>query len=124
MHKLESDNAELHKAVIDLKARSMRDNLLFYNIEEWEHENTTAIIHDILEEKMGMVNAKEAVKIDRSHRLGKKRNVGNLSKPRPIRVLLLSSTITKIESSLDLTRENSKAHELAFPSSSPQKLKK
>ena len=30
----------------------MRDNLLFFNIPENERENTTNIIHKILEEKM------------------------------------------------------------------------
>ncbi|CAB3983606.1 Hypothetical predicted protein [Paramuricea clavata] len=80
--KLEAENIKLHNAVIDLQARSMRDNLIFYNIQEREHENTTKIIHDLLEEKIGMVNAKETVKIDRSHRLGKRRN--EPSKPRPI----------------------------------------
>ncbi len=80
--KLESENTKLHNAVIDLEARSMRDNLLFYNIDEQEHENTTKIIHDLLEKKMGIENAQSMVKIDRSHRLGKKRVESR--KPRPI----------------------------------------
>ena len=35
-----------------MKARSMRDNLIFYNIPEYERENTTTIIHESLEDKM------------------------------------------------------------------------
>ena len=38
--KLEEDNATL-RTKIDLQARSMRDNLLFFNIPEREQENTT-----------------------------------------------------------------------------------
>ena len=37
---------------IDLKARSMRDYLIFFNIPETNKENTTQIIHALLENKM------------------------------------------------------------------------
>ena len=53
-----------------------------YNIQEKEQENATKAIHNPLEEKMGMENAKETVKIDRLHCLGKRSN--RLSEPRPI----------------------------------------
>ena len=80
IEKLEKDNAILNNSVIDLKARSMCDNLIFYNIEEHEHENTTDIIHKPLEEKIQ--DAAMKVKIDRSHRLGRRRE--RTDKPRPI----------------------------------------
>ena len=70
-------------AIVDLKARSMRDNLIFYNIKESARENTTKIIHDLLEEKFNIEDASECVKIDRSHRIGKPR-MGQTTKPRPI----------------------------------------
>lgn len=73
IQKLEEDNKVLRNKIIDLQARSMRDNLLFFNIPENERENTTDIIHEILEEKMEIRDARNAVKIDRSHRIGKKR---------------------------------------------------
>ena len=38
IEKLEAENTKLHNAVIDLQARSMRDNLIFYNIQEKEQE--------------------------------------------------------------------------------------
>ena len=79
LDKLEKKNADLHNGIIDLKARSMRDNLIFYNLPEIEHENTTEMIHQLLEDKLGMKDAKVQVKIDRSHRLGRKRE-GN---PKP-----------------------------------------
>ena len=40
VEKLEQENIALNNSVIDLKARSMRDNLIFFNIEESERENT------------------------------------------------------------------------------------
>jgi hypothetical protein len=44
----------------------MHDNLVFYNIDENKDENTTDIIHQIMEHKLGMENAaRELVKIDR-----------------------------------------------------------
>ena len=82
IEKLEGDKNTLRDKIIDLQARSMRDNLLFFNMPENEGENTTEIIHDLLESKMGMEDARSKVKIDRSHRIRKKR-VGN-NRPRPI----------------------------------------
>ena len=76
------DQATLRDKVIDLQARSMRCNLLFFNIPESEKENMTEIIHDLLESKLEMTDARNKVKIDRSHWIGK-RKAGN-QKPRPI----------------------------------------
>ncbi|CAB4041677.1 Hypothetical predicted protein, partial [Paramuricea clavata] len=81
IEKLEQENTALNNSVIDLKARSMRDNLIFYNIEETERENTTEKVHGLLEEKMGFKDAATKIKIDRSHRIGRARRDG---KPRPI----------------------------------------
>ncbi len=80
--KLEQDNATLHNKIVDLQARSMRDNLLFFNIPERDQENTTEIIHELLETKMEIRDARNQVKIDRSHQIERKRE-GN-RKPRPI----------------------------------------
>jgi hypothetical protein len=57
LEKLENENTLLNKSLIDLQARSMRDNLIFYNIPETRDEETTPIIHKLLEEKMGMKDA-------------------------------------------------------------------
>ena len=40
---------------------------------EESDENTTAMIHKLLEEKLGFEDAAMKIKIDRSHRLGKKK---------------------------------------------------
>jgi hypothetical protein len=50
----------------------MRDNLLFFNIHE--KENTTEIIHDLLEQKIEIVQIEDGrkhVKIYQSHRIGR-----------------------------------------------------
>jgi hypothetical protein len=60
----------------------MRDNLIFYNIPGTRDEETTPIIHKLLEEKMGMKDATKNIKIDRSHRLGRPKP--GASKPQPI----------------------------------------
>jgi hypothetical protein len=44
----------------------MRDNLILYNVEEKEEENTTQLIHTILESHLEIQDAK-SIKIDRSH---------------------------------------------------------
>ena len=82
INKLEEDNATLCNKIVDLQARSMRDNLLFFNIPERDQGNTTEIIHELLKSKMEIDDAQNRIKIDRSHRIGKKRE-GN-RKPRPI----------------------------------------
>ncbi len=69
INKLETNNIALLNSIIDLKARSMRDNLLFYNMPEQSDENTTAMIHNLLEEKLGFEDAAMKIKIDRCHRL-------------------------------------------------------
>jgi polyribonucleotide nucleotidyltransferase len=61
---LEATNTKLLNSVIDIKARSMRDNLIFYNIDGKEGENTTSFIHNIIEEHLGIENASSNV-IDR-----------------------------------------------------------
>ncbi|CAB3981030.1 Hypothetical predicted protein [Paramuricea clavata] len=82
IEKLEQDNTTLRNKIVDLQARSMRDNLLFFNIPERDKENTTEMIHELLETKMEIHDARNKVKIDRSHRIGRKRERNQ--KPRPI----------------------------------------
>jgi tRNA threonylcarbamoyladenosine modification (KEOPS) complex Pcc1 subunit len=79
---IEEANRRLHESVIDLKARSVRDNLLLFNVEEEEKENTDDKIFQILEEKLEIPDARNKIKIDRTHRVGRKRNAQR--KPRAI----------------------------------------
>ena len=71
---LEDSNQRLQDSVVDLKARSMRDNLLFHNIDESEEEDCTEVIYSLLEEKLDMPEARSSIKIDRVHRVGRKRD--------------------------------------------------
>jgi hypothetical protein len=72
LEKLEQINPALNHRVIDLQARSMRDNLIFYNIAEKTEENATELVHSLLESQFGIEDAKE-IKIDRAHRMGRKK---------------------------------------------------
>ena len=78
---LEDENRRLHDSIVDLKARSMRDNLFFHNVEE-ARENTTDKIFQLLEEKLEIPDARNKTKIDRSHRVSPKRDTQH--KPRAI----------------------------------------
>ncbi|CAB4045278.1 Hypothetical predicted protein, partial [Paramuricea clavata] len=83
LEKLQKENEILNKSVIDLKARSMRDiKPFFYNLPESKDEDTTNLIHGLLEEKLDIKDARVNVKIDRSHRLGKPKS--GTTRPRPI----------------------------------------
>ena len=50
----------------------MRDNLIFYNLEENEDENITEVIHNSIESRFKVENAK-TIKINYCHRMGKAR---------------------------------------------------
>ncbi|KAJ8321696.1 hypothetical protein KUTeg_000167 [Tegillarca granosa] len=92
----------LKQRVIDAESRSMRQNLLFFGIREGEFssgeasetengitfgdfntnslvrnkesesENCVIAIQNFCEQKLGIVNARDHVKIERAHRIGKK----------------------------------------------------
>lgn len=73
--------------VTDIKARSMRDNLLFFGFvegrtdEDRRSENCTQMVLDYCQNTLQMEDARTNVKIERAHRLG---NRYEINKPRPI----------------------------------------
>jgi hypothetical protein len=85
---LKRENSQLKESVIDLQARSMRDNLLFFNFPEkqrsdhnkYEMENCECKILDFCVKELKIENAKDIIKLDRTHRIGKY----NSAKTRPI----------------------------------------
>ena len=77
---IELQNAKLQQDLIDLRARSIRCNLLFYNLPESEQEDPFTTIREVLNEKMG-IDENGDTEIERAHRLGRKREDG---KPRAI----------------------------------------
>ena len=117
LNQLERENIILNDSVIDLKARSMRDNLIFFNIQETEKENTTNInfwkrrwIWKMLKGKLkstdhiGWVNdAKEQENRDQ---------------------LSSNSITTRIKSSFVSTQENLKERGLESQSNIHKKLRK
>ena len=71
------------KELIDLKARSMRDNLLFFGIPEEKGERDDDCVRKVLrmiEEKCNIKDASTDIKLHRAHRIGR----FNKNKTRPI----------------------------------------
>lgn len=58
----------LQNSVTDLKARSMRDNLLFSGIPEERHEDTEAVLQEFIQKKYKL---DYEVPFERVHRMGK-----------------------------------------------------
>lgn len=73
MKTLESDNKDLKSEIVDVKARSMRDNLLFSNIPEKPNETpeiTEAVLREFMNTDLKMdVEQIRAIKFDRVHRI-------------------------------------------------------
>ena len=80
----QDQNAKMAEQLIDLKGRSMRDNLLFFGFPESRHnqrnEPCVSKIFDFCEIELGLTDVRETVKIDRAHRIGPPKP----SKTRPI----------------------------------------
>ena len=85
--KLESEqkmlNKKVQKELIDIKSRSMRDNLLFFGIPEEQDERDIECVGKVLnmiEHECRIENASTIIKLHRAHRIGKY----NAQKTRPI----------------------------------------
>ncbi|KAK3730847.1 hypothetical protein QZH41_009964 [Actinostola sp. cb2023] len=71
MEKLKEDNKKLSDTAVDLRARSMRNNLVIYNLDENDkEEDVNELVRDVIE-KLGIES--DEIEIDRAHRMGKKR---------------------------------------------------
>ena len=119
INKLEKDKATLRYKIVDLQARSMRDNLLFFNILERDQENITEIIHELLESKMKIDDARKRIKIDRIgliELVKKEKEIASHDR------LWLNLTTTKTEDTCVLTRKSSKEQMSKYRSSSLKKL--
>lgn len=75
LKEVKSENQKIKEDVIDGKARSMRDNLLFHGLKECDtfdqrkQENCLDKVLELCEVTLKIENARE-MKIDRAHRLG------------------------------------------------------
>ncbi|KAH3710106.1 hypothetical protein DPMN_069573 [Dreissena polymorpha] len=83
---LKSGKDTVRNEIVDAQARSMRDNLLFFNLEEGttdedrRSEDCRQKILNFCEYVLEMVDAKSKLKIDRAHRIGRFR----FNKHRPV----------------------------------------
>ena len=55
----------------DLNTALKNHVMIFYNINEIKDENLTDIVHSILEDQLGFVNAKDTVMMDPCAQIGK-----------------------------------------------------
>nr|XP_022331758.1 uncharacterized protein LOC111129597 [Crassostrea virginica] len=68
LQKMKDASALMEESVIDLKARSMRDNLVFTGIPEERDEDTEALIQNLIQRKY---KPDYQISFERVHRLGK-----------------------------------------------------
>ncbi|KAK3094866.1 hypothetical protein FSP39_007262 [Pinctada imbricata] len=78
---VECTRDELREDVLDLKCRSMRDNLLFYGIPEEDGEDCEESITELVSDKMKI---RKVVRFERVHRVGRRRVGNHRGPPRPI----------------------------------------
>ncbi len=86
VERLERTVHEQKEEILDLKCRSMRDNLVFTKIKEKENEkplDCKDVLFNFLEKEMKIKDAKKVIKNDRVHRMGAKRT-GRNAQSRPI----------------------------------------
>ena len=90
---LKRGNEELAEAIKDLQGRSMRDNLIFFGLEECRtfdecmNENCIEIILNFCEKELKLENVRHSVKLEGAHRVGK----STAAKNRPIVVKFTSN---------------------------------
>jgi hypothetical protein len=66
---LRKQNQQQGNEILDLQARSMRDNLIFTGIEEKDRENTLEVLRNFLATEM-KVPQTQSITFDRVHRMG------------------------------------------------------
>lgn len=69
MDTMERQSEDLQKSVVDLKSRSMRNNLVFSGIPEHDDEDCVEVIQNFLKTKLKLDNN---ISFERVHRMGKR----------------------------------------------------
>ena len=77
--RIEARNADLQRELVDMKSRSMRSNLVFYNLPEKEKDDPFAVLRELLGKTMAIDKCNQ-IEIERAHRLGGKRDDGKLDR--------------------------------------------
>lgn len=70
---MERQSEDLQKSIVDLKSRSMRDNIVFSDIPERNDEDYKEVIQNFLKTKFKL----DDISFERVHRMGKKWRVPN-----------------------------------------------
>ena len=78
MNSVITDKAQLQSRRVDVESRSMRDNLIFYSIQEQQNENCDTVIKMFCNEKLHIEATN--ITLDRAHRMGP----DSSKKPRPL----------------------------------------
>jgi hypothetical protein len=75
--KIEEEKDRLNHEIVDIRAHSMCNNLMFYNIPEQNEtpENCIAKVYNILENNLQIESATSTILIERAHRIGKPRPI-------------------------------------------------
>ena len=69
---IKEENDKLKRELTDFQMRSMRNNLIFYNINETEEENCAEVITNFCDEHLKIENSATKLSINDAYRLGKK----------------------------------------------------
>jgi hypothetical protein len=77
---MHADRKNMHDDILDIQVRSMKDNLLFFGVDEREGENYMDTVLTFCKNELGISDAAERIKLDRAHRIGPKRT----NKTRPL----------------------------------------
>lgn len=72
METLINDNLTLQSDLLDLQTRSMRNNLIFYNIKETDKEDPEEKVQELLCDKLGYTET-NLPEMERVHRMGPKK---------------------------------------------------
>lgn len=88
LHQLETENCKLRDSISYLQSQSMRNNLVFCNIDEVPNEKpdeTEKVLREFMVKNLKMAQEQiDAMKIERVHRMGNQLNANQSSGPRKI----------------------------------------